>query len=634
MSGVAAVSNKEGLMADPHRFDDEPPPIDPPGWLDDELGGESGIAAEEPGSGPASAPSSDRGHTAPRRRGAPLDVVATLREIVAAQHRQPVAACLEVVRMISASELVLSTLAPEELRAWKGILEILTADCTNRTGGVTDLTYLPLARQYDEEVTAELARIVDAIGAGGEHDPLATWFGLVEAVQRHRAVATAKTYLDALTARRSAEQLAELYRKIEPPTTRKAVSATKPLLTARQLLAEHQAAQAGAGQSLRLSSGLPTLDRALTNNGEPLGFIAPGEQLVAAGLTGTGKTSFFYTILAGMTQDLVNWNKKDAKVVAFHTEEESITKIRGAGFAPGQKFHHLADNLVVVDIGSSRKRIVETLFDLVVEANRRAVDTGRPITDFLPYVVLLDYIQAVIEPEDRGDVTQATFVTAELLMRGVQKWDPDELAKFGGVDFRTYAGMSWPAGMDGHRVAIVTFAQLVKQDDKTMFYKPGTKMNLSDFTLEWSEGGASTKPWVDPAGGKWYWKVEEGDLRRLGKNAIRGHGQILQNATNIVFLHRSRPENNPAIVRTDGTKHLVDTRARLLLEKTRQGSNLPYVPLDFDLDADAFRARFYDKIAEEAVERGLLELDAIYSRHGDPMLPVRPVPRPLAGIRY
>lgn len=620
-------------MSRPNDFDeDAPPPADPPGWLDDELAGEwEGHVDYEPGH-PAPAAERVSGARSPHRPREGLDVVGTIRKIVAAQHMRPVGECIETIRMISASELVLSALGADESAAWKGVLEILAADCTNRTGGVVNLTHLPLARQYDASVTAEIAEIAEAIGSSDGRDPLADWFALVEAVQRQRATRSARSYLDALAAKKPAEDLADLFHKIEPPTTRKAVSASTPLLTARQLLAEHEAALAAAGSTIRLSSGLPTLDVALTNGGDPLGFIAPGEQLVAAGLTGTGKTSFFYTILAGMTQDLVNWGNKDAKVVAFHTEEESITKIRGAGFAPGQKFHDLSDNLVVVDIGSSRKRIVETLFDLVVEANRQAVNSGRKITDFLPHAVLLDYIQAVIEPEDRGDVTQATFVTAELLMRGVQKWNPEELAKFGGIDFRTYAGMAWPAGMENHRVAVVTFAQLVKQDDKTMFYKPGSKMNLSDFTLEYA--GSATPTWEDPTGGKWYWEVREGDLRRLGKNAIRGHGQILQNATNIMFLHRSRPENNPAVAHEDGSKHLSDTRARLLLEKTRQGSNLPYVPLDFDLDAEGFRARFYDKIAEDAVRQGRLKLDPIYSRHGDPMLPVRPTRRPLAGLRY
>lgn len=623
---------KKGLAM---GIDAGPPPEEPPPWLDEDSYGDPW-----PEDGYGEAPAQPVGASPPGARTgrgrSDLDVVGVLREIVASQQGAPVEECLEVVRMISASDVVLAALAEAERRSWDSILEVLESDCINRIGGSVNLGHMPLVRQYDEEVNAEFAKIVDlALAPDGcplKDGAMATWFALVESVQRLRAKRTTKRYLSALDDKRPPTELVELFHKIEPPTTRKALSSTRPLRTARQVLAEHQASTSGgSGAQMRLSSGLPTFDVAFTNTGEALGSIAPGEQLVVAGLTGTGKTSFFYTIVPAMTQDLVNWGLRDAKVVAFHTEEESVTKIRGAGFADGQKFHHLADNLIVVDIGSSRKRIVETLYDLVVEANRQAIETGRPIRQFLPYAVLLDYIQAVIEPEDR-DVTQATFTTAELLMRGVQKWDPEELAKFGGLDFRTYAGMAWPAGMEDHRVAVVTFAQLVKQDDKTMFYKVGSKMPISDFTLEYTGDGEA--PWVDTTGGRWCWEVRDGDLRLLGKNAIRGHGQILQNATVIVFLHRSRPEHNPAVDSPDGTKHLVDTRARLLLEKTRQGSRLLYVPLAFDLDAAGFRARFYDKVAEQAVGLGKLKLDPIYSRYGDPMLPVRPLARPLAGLRY
>ena len=180
-------------------------------------------------------------------------------------------------------------------------------------------------------------------------------------------------------------------------------------------------------------------------------------------------------------------------------------------------------------------------------------------------------------------------------------------------------------------MACVSFAQLVKQDDNDLYYKAGKRgISLSDFALE----DAREKPgWTAPDGSTYCWEVKESDARILRKNSIRGSGLITQDATTIMFLHRSRPINNPA-EGPDGAKRLQDLRAHLILDKTRTGSSVAYVPMDFNVDKRAFRARFYDFLAQQALEEGRFSVDAAFAEPGDPMLPVREHVSPLAGWRY
>ena len=188
--------------------------------------------------------------------------------------------------------------------------------------------------------------------------------------------------------------------------------------------------------------------------------------------------------------------------------------------------------------------------------------------------------------------------------------------------------------MEHHRVAGIYMAQLVKQDDKSLLFRPGDRnCNVADFALEDTD---NPPVWTDQSGSGWSWEVKEGDLRLFKQNAIRGSGVILQNATAIIVLHRSRAYNNPRKpgVGLDGRPHLVDTRARLLLDKTRTGSKLKFIPMIFDLDPEGVRARYIDSAAEEAMRQGLFEADAVFARSGDPILPVRPTVSPLSKVRY
>ena len=582
-------------------------------------------------------------------------VLSTIRLIVAAQNGAAVETASLFFSQIRGAESVLSRLPDLKQPIWIGLLELLEIDSANRKGSRVDLHYLPLANSYDVLVQSELNLVSQISLREDLPEPESTWFALVEYVQRTLSKTTAKRYLDALEKKDTVDSLVKLHRKIQPPTTKRDLFARQKLATARTVLEESRAAKALAPVN-RLSFGLPTLDRALTNptSREPIGSIGLGEQMVIAGPTGTGKTSMFYTILASLVQDLVNQGKRDARVIALHTEETSEDKLRGAGFGEKQRNHHLIDNLVIENIGSSRKRIVEVIYDVVIDAIERSRATGRPVMDFAPYVFLLDYIQEINEPGE-NEVT-STLATAQLIKNGVQELNPEELAKYSGVVFSSYAGMPWPEELRSHRIAVVTFAQLRKLEDSELYYRADNKrLPVADFAIEdtrpglkdhtfqgdltecssCSEVRVAHPKWIGPDGSPYHWQVRDGDLRILKQNQIRGHGMILQAATTIVFLHRSQPRNNPAITKPNGRRGLTDTRARLILDKTRTGSSLVYVPLAFDLTVDGHRARFYDEIAQIGLDRGLIKVDtSVYTHVGDPMLPPRAIVSPLSGIKY
>lgn len=546
-------------------------------------------------------------------------IVATIRGVLSALHGMETTRGLQVIRRISASKQVNEALNESLQNTYQGVLEVLSHELSVLDVGLLDLGHLPVSSEYDREVRRELDIIAGTVGVGTPADPHAEWADLVEVVQRHSSRRSALALARSIEAKQPLGQLMRRYRSLQPPTAKKVETRDRRARTGRQVAENARAISAGR-HPYRFSSGLPTLDRGYTGVGEASGFTAPGQLTVVMGPTGTGKTSFSYTVTPAIGQDLVNWGLSDAKQVFFHTEEESVDKLRGFRMDIGQKHHHLSDRLILEAVGTSRKRMAETLYDLVIESDEMARDTRRPISEFLPHVVQLDYIQSIQEAGE--DPTTATAMTAEFLLRGVCAWDPDEMAKFSGVDFREYAGMGWPSGMEDHSVAVIAYAQLVKVSDETLTYKAGKRgIQMSDFVLL----DEKDEP---------YWEVREGDLRLFGKNQMRGSGVIAQNAHSIIILHRSVPYNNPAKRGEDGDLHLTDTRARIMFDKSRTGSRLPYAPMRFDIQSNGFRAQYYDELAEKAIAAGRLDVHSSYAEPGDPMLPKRPVMDPLSACRY
>jgi hypothetical protein len=528
----------------------------------------------------------------------------------------------QLIERILKSTRALRRLSTKEQHIYAGVFEVLLHECSVTESGSLHLDQLPIATEYSDDVRAELFSISSCARKGSlPKDPHAHWQGLVESVQRSHTRTSAMKLVEAIDEKMTVAELMARFKDIEPPTTKKAVVRKGAVRTAKSIATQFRFSTAGQLQ-LRFSSGMPTLDKGYTNPGEVVGFIAPGQFVVVMGPTGTGKTSFANTVTPSFGLDLLNYGLPDAKQVLFHTEEESIDKLRGFRMDVGQKFHHLADNLVIDAIGTSRRRMAETLYDLIIDADERSRSTKRPITDFLPYIVQLDYIQSISEAGE--DEVKASAITAEFLLRGVSAWNPDELSKFSGVDFREYSGTAWPNGMEEHRVAVIGYAQLVKVSDETMFYKEGKRgMQMSDFALL---DGTDTP----------YWEVRENDLRLFGKNQMRGSGVIANNAHAIVILHRSIPYKNPSIKGPDNKMHLSDTRARILFDKSRAGSQLPYAPMRFDVQSNGFRAQYFDELAERAISEGkLTNYDpACRTEWGDPIIPRRKRLSLLEATRY
>lgn len=563
-----------------------------------------------------------------------------LRRVLASADNKPAKELQALLGQIKASSLVLDELPASVKETYCGVIEALEFEVANLTPtALVSLRDIPVLALHTDEVTQEIEAMAALASANtAALHPAATFQALAEQVQAAHA---RRKYLDAVAtidANATAAAKMQAHKATIPPTTQVAQIRVTGLRTVASLLAEHEA-QSSAKSTIYHSSGFASLDLALTADGEPLHYIAPNEQMVIAGPTGTGKSSMQYGLTRAAALDEINWGLPDAPVLLAHTEEEWRDKARAMGILPGQRFHHLKDKIVIESIGSSRERLTEAVYDMVVNAIQRSQGEGRPITDFLPRIGFLDYIQAV---SGAGESNQNVShdLTAELILRGFQAFNPDEMAKFSGVDFRSYTGMAWPEGIEDHRMGWVVFAQLRKPaDEAAMYFAPGSaKTPLSNFAYEDPSDAPS---WTDPNGGGWSWEVRERDLKIFGQNDLYGSSKILNNATNIVLLHRSRPRNNPAM-RTPGPDdriHLEDTRARLILDKTRNGSKMKFVPMAFDIQpADAlgagFRAQYYDLLAEKAIETGQFEPDEAFRQSGDPILPRRPKASPFAGVRY
>lgn len=543
-------------------------------------------------------------------------------QVTASCHGRVAAEAEELAGLVRSAEAALEVVSDSERDLLVGVCEILTWEARNIAVGTLDLSALPCSAMYSDDVQGFIAHAHRVATAGQlPANPAAVWLAVVEEVARAKSRRSAVALVRSIDAGSTIEEVVSRFRAIEAPTARKGVVRRRGVRTAAQV-AEDEARIQATSAKMRFSSGYRTLDLWVTNPSadEPLGFIAPGEGVVVAAGTGQGKSSFSYGLVPALAQDLHNWGFPDAKVYFAHTEEASSDKVKAMRLGPGQRFHHLANQVAVADVGSSREAFVMGLYDLVIDAYEQHRATGRPILDFVPHIVVLDYVQALSGEKDKNEV-EATRITAELLLRGVQAWNPEELAKFGGVEFSTYAGMAWPKGMQDHKVATVAFAQLVKAAGEKGPYRPNARgAQLSDYVTLDANGGP-------------LWEVREGDQPVLGKDAIRGSGVILQNATFIIFLHRSNIHAGKT-VGAGGRVHLTDTRARLIIDKMRNGALGPVVPMSFDSQVSGFRGQYFDPAAEAALAQGRFSVDEAFKDSGDPLLPARPAPRPLGAWRY
>lgn len=475
---------------------------------------------------------------------------------------------------------------------WQDLIDLLAAE-VSMSGADAPFGFATFecAAALSPDGAAALAAVRVAQPA---RQPLVAWQGLTEQVARAEAVA-AHEQLGRAAGQLSQAELVRRQAELPSPTTLPSSGDSQMLRSS----ADYQRELDVSPPPVRLSSGMRLLDRLVTAPGRPLGFISPGEGVVVGGMTGSGKTSMSYTITLGLHRHLKLVGSPDATSILFFTEQEGHERAGNLGLLRGGANEQHAAGMLFADVNNSRQAIVACLYEAVAAAEDRAADTGRPIVDFAPWVVHLDYLQAIVEPGESE--AAATKRTAELMHRGVQKLDPHALAQFGGVSYEAHTGRAaWPAGLEGHRIAGVYYVQYRKQDGGGLLYDPD-RSALKDFTLPADEGGGDA--WLGPDGNHWLWEVRPGDMRILQFSEIRGHGEITQAADTVLTLHRSRPYGNPSRQGHDGSWRLTDTRARVIVQKARRGQFMQVADLRFDVAADGSHARYWDDLADRSLAR-------------------------------
>jgi hypothetical protein len=551
----------------------------------------------------------------------PTRVLATLRQVLASQHGRESSEVVSTVRRLSASSKVLDLLDESTISVFEGVFEVLLFEAASVDGvGVVNFDDMPNARNYRKSVRLELERLAELSRIESLTNPFGEWDAMCEAVQADECLRGAQKLIGAIESKANAEEKMRLHRTLPAPTARRAVLNNEWSKPASAWVDEAEAYAANRS-SLALSSGYPSLDSAVTVTGDPVGFIKPGEFWVIGAGTGHGKSAFIRRVVVSMLQDLTDgWGFPDARGILAFTEEEADDVARAAMVGRGQPFHHLAGNLILAKVGQSRERLIKALFDVVIEAYHKAKETGRPITEFLTYYYVLDYIQGIHEEGENPD-GEAIAKTADLLMRGIAAWDVEMMSTISGVDFREYAGMDWPSGMENHRVAVIAMSQL-RKEGSDIYFRSG-KSSPSDFAV------------VD-ANGQVCWQPRENDYAIPDRSDLRGSGVLLNHATGLIFLHRSQPTASQVKDPVTGkTIRLSDTRARFIVPKARKSVSMPYIPMRFDTNPEGFRGQFYDDLAHvHGVEEGRLHVTEAYQRQGDPMLPVRPKRGAFSGKHY
>lgn len=591
------------------------------------------LYAEEAEFEPAPKPRSGNTRAAMQRRDANMGakVYAIFQSVLAASDGEPVSKVAALVSQIRVSDKALDELDVDSRRILESVLEVLEFEFTVLSQeSPLSIRACSTTQFVADEVAAALESIVSLDTASLPENPMGTWVAVCNEVQSRRTRRMLGELASAIDARRPASEQLQIFDRLEPPAPHVAVVREEGIRTVDRLLEELE--EAGASlSSYRLPSGFPTLDATQTGDGDELGLIAPGENLLILGPTGTGKSSIEYALHRGTTLSLTQMYP-DALSILAHTEEESAVKATAIGLRRGQRWHFLAKNIVIENVGSSRRRLAELFFDTVAHAVRRSQETGRHPIEFVVHKMHIDYIQAIAE---QGENEQTSVITtSELILRGFQACNPEEIEKYSKVNFTRYTGMKWPDELEHHRVAVITYGQLRKSgSDSVMFYDPSNKKHsVSQFALE---DPRDEPTWEDPTGNKWCWEVTPGDFRLFTKDDIYGSSKPLQNATSVLLLHRSRPQKNPVGWRDEhGRPHLVDTRSRLILDKARNGQQALYVPMAFDVMPDGFRAQYYDVVAENLVRSGAIEVEEFYQQPGDPMIPKRPPKSPFVNLRY
>ncbi len=555
------------------------------------------------------------------------EVVATARECIAAHNGQPGGQLLEMLDYILSTPLAIDRVSKKTVTIWTRARQVAAAVWSDFPDDPVDFNDVAGVEYASKDVRTEYVTFASLAKTPGlPVNPTATWRALAERLQRVASKQSALDLIELLDTDRPDEEVMEVFRAFTPPSAQTSVRNQVFAQTALQWEASDRAAAAEA-PSYRLSSGYPSFDLVMTKktasgaDAEPFGAFEPGSFTVIAAPTGNGKSSLARRLVPAMAQDLRNWGRPNDKVLLCITEESPDVVYNAAGLASGQALHHLADQVVIARVAASRVRIVHSVWDRVIEAFHTSRKNGMPISfSGLPAAIVWDYIGGTYEANESIDTTG--MERNANLAKAFMEWDVTSMEMFSGESFASYAGMPWPSGMEYFRPVVIAFAQFKKLADPLWYDPDNRSCHLSDFVEDRADGS--------PA-----WEVRKGDFRVPRQAEVRGSGILINHATTLLIAMRSRPQRNPASRDpATGEFHLEDTRARLLLVKTRTGSDASVVPLAFDVQANGKRAQFFDAKAEMAIRLNKLTPGPGYVDPGDPIMPVRPHVSPLASVGY
>jgi hypothetical protein len=427
---------------------------------------------------------------------------------------------------------------------------------------------------------------------------------------------SANNLVRAIDTGKTPEELARIYSDIVPPSALDGVATAE-----NPSLEDLFSTTTTRPPSSTFSSGFMTLDRALHTRPEfPLGFVRGGQLVLMVAPSGAGKTSTIGTVIIAMTTDAQRQGMR-GRLVFVHNEDETEDLFDAVGISPGKAHAHMLSRVTALKT-TSRSEFIKFFYREVLWAKRQSIDTGLPVTTFMPPAVLVDYYQALTEAGENE--VQSTSTSADLLLYGVANCDPVALTMFSGVSFQEYTGEAWPDGLDGFGISVVATAQLLLKGNQKPF--DPAKSNWRDYTIATSTDEAA-------------WEVRPGDYPLAKLDDIRGATKIIQHATTIIGLHRSRPRNNPEVgTDENGYPTLSDTRGFFTILKARYGQKMLTIPMEFNRQRNGgSKAQYIDAAAEAAIADPRINVTydtELWKQSGDPLVPTRPRKSRMTQVRY
>lgn len=536
------------------------------------------------------------------------------------------------LRTAEATLLELQHILPADARSLREATGALLYVATSKEEGKFTLSDINTT-MWSPEVNKVISSAKEMVDAGFAADPGLTLGELRLEVTRAELYKPATALVEAISRRAPLDELERIARKIVVKDRSQDEAEFKSLVRNAHEWEDHKEATSGAVSDMRICFGFPHLS--LTQTGprdKHPGFMSPGHLAGFVAPSGHGKSSFVRELVRTSALDLRNWGFPFAKVLTVIVEEEPDRVTEAAQIGRHAEYSDVGDQVLIAKVNSSRRRFGAAVLQSVVQAVQESHAAGLPVREFVPFVVLLDYLQEIAE-QGENPHNEAIMNTTSLL-RAISECNLDEIEKWSKVRWTDIApkGMKWPEEeLSDHRIAVLVTAQVKGLDEKTLRWKPG--MPVDDFVLR------------DATTGEPLWEVRPGDYRIVRRGDVKGSTKFLDNLSTLGFLHRSNPNAARVYNPKTGRYVLEDTRARIIFEKQRYGSGAPLVEMAFSVSPDGSSGKWYDYRATRQVENELAGMPVerkwnwdwdrdTYRSFGGPILPVRPKRRPGDHLPY